>query len=133
MFVNYGGGGYYFFEHAPWNGLTFADLLFPWFMWMMGVSMALSYAALQHHGVTVREMWKKAIRRSVIFSLIGLFMANGYDYNHWRIPGVMQYFAFSYLITSSTVLALWDVTQARLAGISEVSGSVPTGMGIATY
>lgn len=45
IFVNYGGGGYWFFEHASWNGLTFADLLFPWFMWMMGVSMALSFAS----------------------------------------------------------------------------------------
>jgi len=31
-----GGGDYWFFEHADWNGLTVADLLFPWFMWMMG-------------------------------------------------------------------------------------------------
>jgi hypothetical protein len=30
IFCNYGGGGYWFFEHAAWNGLTFADLLFPW-------------------------------------------------------------------------------------------------------
>lgn len=30
-----GGGGYWFFEHADWNGLTVADVLFPWFMWMM--------------------------------------------------------------------------------------------------
>tara|TARA_B110000090_G_C13209553_1_gene380286 strand:+ start:72 stop:581 length:510 start_codon:yes stop_codon:yes gene_type:complete len=36
IFVNYGGGGYWFFDHAAWNGLTFADILFPWFMWVMG-------------------------------------------------------------------------------------------------
>jgi heparan-alpha-glucosaminide N-acetyltransferase len=29
IFVNYGGGGYWFFEHASWNGMTFADVLFP--------------------------------------------------------------------------------------------------------
>ncbi|KAJ1434428.1 hypothetical protein B484DRAFT_446661 [Ochromonadaceae sp. CCMP2298] len=45
IFVNYGGGGYWFFDHAAWNGLTVADLLFPWFMWMMGVSMALSFSS----------------------------------------------------------------------------------------
>ncbi len=27
VFVNYGGGGYYFFNHSPWNGLTVADLV----------------------------------------------------------------------------------------------------------
>ncbi|KAJ8869363.1 hypothetical protein PR048_030938 [Dryococelus australis] len=30
IFVNSGGGGYWFFSHATWNGLTFADLVFPW-------------------------------------------------------------------------------------------------------
>lgn len=30
VFVNYGGGGYWFFDHPPWNGLTVADLVFPW-------------------------------------------------------------------------------------------------------
>lgn len=30
IFVNDGGGGYYFFEHATWNGLYVADLAFPW-------------------------------------------------------------------------------------------------------
>jgi len=30
IFVNYGGGQYWFFKHSPWNGLTVADLVFPW-------------------------------------------------------------------------------------------------------
>lgn len=29
-FVNYGGGGYWFFDHSDWNGVTVADLVFPW-------------------------------------------------------------------------------------------------------
>ena len=33
IFVNYGGGGYYFFDHSKWNGLTVADLVFPIFVW----------------------------------------------------------------------------------------------------
>lgn len=42
IFVNYGGGGYNFFEHAIWNGLTLADLVFPWFLWIMGVCIPMS-------------------------------------------------------------------------------------------
>lgn len=42
VFVNYGGGGYWFLEHSKWNGLTVADLVFPWFMWIMGTSMAFA-------------------------------------------------------------------------------------------
>ena len=36
--MNYGGGMYWFFEHAAWDGLTFADLMMPWFLFMAGVS-----------------------------------------------------------------------------------------------
>jgi len=30
VFVNYGGGKYWYFRHAAWNGITVADLVFPW-------------------------------------------------------------------------------------------------------
>jgi len=30
VFVNLGGGQYWFFEHAPWNGITLADFILPW-------------------------------------------------------------------------------------------------------
>ena len=33
IFVNGGGGSYTFFEHATWNGLTVADLVFPWYVY----------------------------------------------------------------------------------------------------
>ena len=32
IFVNYGGGGYSYFSHSIWNGLTIADTVFPWFV-----------------------------------------------------------------------------------------------------
>ena len=133
IFVNYGGGGYWFFEHAAWNGLTLADLLFPWFMWMMGVSMALSFSAMKlviaeptistASTSTVANMpqsgggraplsaWIKVIKRSAKLFAIGLFVANGWHYKTWRIPGVLQYFAVSYLVTSMTVLATLPSTN----------------------
>lgn len=30
IFINYGGGRYAFFQHSVWNGITIADLVFPW-------------------------------------------------------------------------------------------------------
>ena len=35
IFVNAGGGGYSLLNHSPWNGIHFADLVFPWFIWIM--------------------------------------------------------------------------------------------------
>ncbi len=40
IFANTGGGGYWFFNHSLWNGLTVADLVFPWFIFMMGTAPA---------------------------------------------------------------------------------------------
>lgn len=31
VFINLGGGHYWFFEHAPWNGVTLADFILPWY------------------------------------------------------------------------------------------------------
>jgi len=43
IFVNYGGGGYWWLNHSTWNGLTVADLVFPWFMFIMGTAMAIVF------------------------------------------------------------------------------------------
>ncbi|GBP48246.1 Heparan-alpha-glucosaminide N-acetyltransferase [Eumeta japonica] len=42
IFVNDGAGGYWFLEHATWNGLTAGDLVFPSFLWIMGVCIPLA-------------------------------------------------------------------------------------------
>ena len=49
MFVNYGGGGYWFLDHSIWHGLTIADLVMPWFMFMMGVRFIQPHQCLEHH------------------------------------------------------------------------------------
>eukprot|EP01034_Spumella_vulgaris_P021699 gene21699-27750_t len=130
IFVNYGYGGYWFFDHAAWNGLTFADLVFPWFMWMMGVSMALSFASLLPKQPAANaaavstpppgvswKMWKHVTRRSVTLFLLGMFIANGWEYTTWRVPGVLQYFAVSYFVTSATVLTMFPYTRDRIQSI----------------
>ena len=140
IFVNYGGGGYYFFDHAPWNGLTFADLLFPWFIWIMGTSMAISMkgvhydqvlrATCEHKLTQIRpiapgqprppaappskDLWHKIVRRSVILFAIGLFLNASNDLKVYRIPGVLQYFAIANLVIAGTIVALREVTCTRL-------------------
>jgi heparan-alpha-glucosaminide N-acetyltransferase len=127
IFVNYGSGGYWYFDHADWNGVTIADFLFPWFMWMMGVSMAMSYQALdkqataaglsiqQHH----QNLWFKATKRSLIFFALGVFYANGYHYDIWRIPGVLQYFGISYFVSSATLILCKTKTEETLKRIQD--------------
>ncbi|XP_015754450.1 PREDICTED: heparan-alpha-glucosaminide N-acetyltransferase-like [Acropora digitifera] len=76
IFVNYGGGGYYFFGHAVWNGLLVADLVFPWFLWIMGVSITLSFRVLRLRRVSKIKIASKILKRSLILFGLGLFTSN---------------------------------------------------------
>ena len=91
IFVNYGGGGYSFFNHSLWTGLTIADLVFPWFMYIMyastinqyslpahsrGTSMTLSFQSQRANNMSLASMLYKVIRRSVILWLLGMFIVN---------------------------------------------------------
>lgn len=43
IFANYGCGGYEVLEHVPWDGIHFADFIFPWFIFIMGTTMAIRF------------------------------------------------------------------------------------------
>lgn len=55
IFVNDGAGGYWWLEHATWNGLAAGDLVFPAFLWIMGVCIPLSVKSAFAKGV---PRWK---------------------------------------------------------------------------
>ncbi|XP_074519147.1 heparan-alpha-glucosaminide N-acetyltransferase isoform X1 [Halichoeres trimaculatus] len=114
VFVNFGGGRYWFFRHESWNGLTVADLVFPWFVFIMGTSIALSINSQLRSGATRCSLLKKVLWRSIQLFIIGVIIINP-NYCHgtlsWdnlRIPGVLQRLAWSYL-----VVACLDLLVAR--------------------
>ncbi|KAG1684726.1 Heparan-alpha-glucosaminide N-acetyltransferase [Nymphon striatum] len=124
IFVNYGGGGYWFFKHSPWNGLTVADLVFPWFMWIMGVSMIFSLKGLLRRCLPRWVILMKIFRRSFILFSLGIILNSTKSNNlqTLRIPGVLQRFSISYLVVSCTELFFikaGDVTQQKWYSIGE--------------
>ena len=129
IFVNYGGGSYYFFNHSPWNGLTVADLVFPWFIWIMGVSLAISTQSQLRNSVPRKKILLRVVKRSIILMLLGLVInskgANPNDLRTIRIPGVLQRFGLTYLIVGTTEAMLLprqfpDVTSPLLDLTSSV-------------
>jgi len=101
VFVNYGGGSYYFFNHSPWNGLTVADLVFPWFIWIMGVSLAISTQSQLRNSVPRKKIVLRVIKRSMILIFLGLIINSHGDHNDlhtFRFPGVLQRFGLSYMV-----------------------------------
>ena len=70
IFVNYGGGSYWFFAHSPWNGLTVADLVFPWFLWIMGVSLAISIRSQLRNSMSRSDNLKIILTRVFILIIL---------------------------------------------------------------
>ena len=86
-------------KHVEWNGLSLADLVFPFFLVVMGISTALSVNSQLDNGKLKAEILRKAIIRTLKMFGIGLFLNLLWDY-HWesfRIPGVLQRIAITYL------------------------------------
>lgn len=105
VFVNYGAGGYWFLDHVAWNGLHVADLLFPWFIMIMGTSMALSYKFLDRPGlIDRRSLVYKLFRRSVILVALGLFFNNMHTFGKARFFGVLQRFGVTYFIVGLIIV-----------------------------
>jgi predicted acyltransferase len=101
-------------EHSEWNGWTFTDLVFPFFLWIAGVSMTLSFAKRAEAGANRRKLLFHAIRRAVTIFAIALLM-NGFptfQYHALRIPGVLQRIAICYLIAS--VIYLFCSLRGRI-------------------
>lgn len=86
-------------EHSAWNGVTLADYIFPFFIFIVGISITLSYSKLLSKGVPKKQMVKKAFKRAFIIFFIGIFLAlfPNFDFSEIRIPGVLQRIALVFL------------------------------------
>ena len=87
-------------EHAEWHGWTFTDTIFPFFLWIVGVAMTLSFAKRVERGDNRFHLALHVLKRAAIIFGIGLLL-NGFPYYHLdriRIPGVLQRIAICYLI-----------------------------------
>jgi predicted acyltransferase len=93
-------------EHAEWNGWTFTDWIFPFFLFIVGVAMVFSIANRREKGATDGQLRLNTLRRALIIFALGTFLA-GFPYFNFstiRIPGVLQRIAVCYFIASMIVL-----------------------------
>ncbi len=110
---------YWPLEHAEWNGWTPTDLIFPFFLFIVGVAIPLAFGKRIERGDKRRAMFIKVAYRSVIIFLLGEFLA-GFPYFHLstiRIPGVLQRIAVCYLFASIIFLT----TKARTLAIIAIA------------
>ncbi|MGH9881610.1 MAG: acyltransferase family protein, partial [Pyrinomonadaceae bacterium] len=104
-------------KHAPWNGWTPTDLIFPFFLFIVGVAIPLAFGRRVDEGGTKRDLYLKVIKRSLIIFALGLFL-NGFPYFRFatiRIPGVLQRIAVCYFFAALIFLKTKVRTQVVIA------------------
>ncbi|MDQ6785802.1 MAG: DUF5009 domain-containing protein [Acidobacteriota bacterium] len=97
-------------EHAEWHGATPTDFIFPFFLFIVGVSITLALGKRGENGGVNSELHLKIFKRAVVIFLLGLFLATFPFYNfskgEWldpsnvRIMGVLQRIAICYLFAA---------------------------------
>lgn len=109
--------------HAEWNGWTATDMVFPSFVFILGVSLVFSTRARLARGESRERLVLHALRRTVILIALGLIV-NAFPHfvlHTWRIPGVLQRIALCYLAAEVLYLYLprwsrWLLAPSLLLG-----------------
>jgi predicted acyltransferase len=106
-------------RHAQWHGCTLTDLVFPFFLFIIGVSMRFSFE--KYEFCKWGPLFKKVLWRTITIFTIGLllnafpFVRQDWDWSHFRIMGVLQRIALAYIMAS------FIVVRADIIGIVKIS------------
>ncbi|HZS03913.1 MAG TPA: DUF5009 domain-containing protein [Blastocatellia bacterium] len=106
-------------RHAEWNGWTPTDLIFPFFVFIVGVAIPLAFRRRVEEGGGQRDLYLKVFRRALLIFGLGLAL-HGFPYSwdrlaHIRIPGVLQRIALCYFFAALIFLKTKVRTQAVIA------------------
>jgi predicted acyltransferase len=110
IMVNNNGGPHAWAEmhHAEWNGFTATDLVFPTFLFVVGVSIVFATQARLARGQSRGQLAGHTVRRACILFAFGIIV-NSYPFfhlDHMRFYGVLQRIAVCYLVVE--LFYLWD-------------------------
>jgi predicted acyltransferase len=86
-------------RHAEWHGWTPTDLIFPFFLFIVGMSISLSLARRMDEKTSRTALYAKIVKRSIIIFALGMFLRLFPDFHFTalRIPGVLQRIAVCFL------------------------------------
>ena len=107
-------------EHSKWNGCTPTDLVFPFFLFMVGVSIVYATESRKEVGADHGKLIGHAFRRMVILLLINYGMSFIFhpDFSHLRFPGVLPRIAVVYFICTVIYIKTTQKTRDWLFAIA---------------
>ena len=93
-------------EHAAWNGWTFTDFVFPFFLFAAGMSMAISIDRRVRMGGDAKALAASIAKRAAVIFAVGLLLNlfPSFDFSTVRIPGVLQRIALCILLAAPVVI-----------------------------
>ncbi len=107
-------------RHAAWHGWTPTDLIFPFFLFIVGITTHLSLAARRARGDDDRALVRQVLRRGGVIILLGLLLSGfpfipqyGFDLSTMRIPGVLQRIGVAYI--AAGLLSLRTSVRTQVA------------------
>ncbi|MEK7729278.1 MAG: DUF5009 domain-containing protein [candidate division KSB1 bacterium] len=105
--------------HAPWHGCTPTDLVFPFFLFIVGVAMPFSFSKRLEHAEDRRKVYLQILKRSLILLGLGLFLSGFpfYKLATLRLPGVLQRIGIVYGLASVILLNTKPRGQAAIAAL----------------
>lgn len=129
-------------RHAEWNGWTPTDLVFPFFLFIVGITTQLSMSARRARGDSESALVRQILRRAGLIFLFGL-LVNGFPFftwgtvagnpdpsvldrivdrlEHWRIMGVLQRIAIAYAV-AALIAVRWSIRAQVLAAAALLLG-----------
>lgn len=125
--------------HAAWHGWTFTDWIFPFFLFIVGVSMTLSLGQRAAAGATGTQLMQGMARRAAVIFAVGLALnlVPLFDWSQVRIPGVLQRIALCSLLAAPIALACtwrgvlgWLVGLCALYSVLMLAVPVPDAHGV---
>ncbi|XP_072753442.1 heparan-alpha-glucosaminide N-acetyltransferase isoform X1 [Anoplolepis gracilipes] len=122
IFVNDGSGSYTTLGHAAWNGILLGDLVFPCFLWIMGVCVPIALSAQLKRGIPKLQICYSILKRSFLLFLIGVALNTlGTDaqLENIRIFGVLQRFGITYLIVGLVYLCFTSQQSKAAQNLSQ--------------
>lgn len=120
------------FKHADWHGCTPTDLVFPFFLFIVGVSISFSMSKVKNDPFKRPIAMRKALWRGAKLIGIGLFLGlfPFFNFAEMRIPGVLQRIGIIFMITTALFLytdkkTIWITLSSLLVGYWLIMTLIP--------
>ena len=108
---------YRWLDHSVWDGFTLADSVFPFFIYIVGVSLTINLSNARALNITFKQLFPKILARALLLFLLGLLLnafPHHFDLASIRVYGVLQRIAICYFVAALLFLTTKISTQALI-------------------